>query len=158
MSPKRYDSPMKFDPDRFLGDLTTSSESASNPDVAKRDHFAFGAGRRICPGMHIAERTLFLSLSRLLWGFDVCVPEGSPLPDPHDVTPGLLSQPGPFACKITPRSDRRVAVMRAAWREVQETLLDGDEQWARSPEGLVMNTYTTEANLAGKEKKEGVVG
>lgn len=47
----RYSRPRVFDPTRFLGDETTAAESAASNDVAKRDHFSFGAGRRICPGM-----------------------------------------------------------------------------------------------------------
>jgi cytochrome P450 len=41
------------------------------PDCAQRDHFTFGAGRRICPGIHIADRSLFVAVSRLLWGFKI---------------------------------------------------------------------------------------
>lgn len=49
--PERYENPRVFDPSRFLGDETTAAESAASNDVSKRDHFSFGAGRRICPGM-----------------------------------------------------------------------------------------------------------
>lgn len=29
----------------------------------------FGAGRRICPGMLVAEREIWLTISRMLWAF-----------------------------------------------------------------------------------------
>ncbi|KAH8897490.1 cytochrome P450 [Thozetella sp. PMI_491] len=135
MSPERYELPTHFNPARFLGDLSTASESASNPDGTKRDHFAFGAGRRICPGMHIGERTLFLALSRMLWGFDFRVPDGHTKPEWNAVTPGLIAHPEPYACEVVPRSEKRAGVMRLAWKEVKESLLDPDEQWLRSPEG-----------------------
>ncbi|KAK7703706.1 hypothetical protein SLS57_010813 [Botryosphaeria dothidea] len=48
-----------------------SLQSANLPDPTKRDHFAFGAGRRICPGLHIAERSLALAIMRILWAFDI---------------------------------------------------------------------------------------
>jgi cytochrome P450 len=102
MSAKRYESPTKFNPDRFLGDMTTASESASSPDAMKRDHFAFGAGRRICPGMHIAERTLFMTLSRMLWGFGFGVPAGAASPDRRAVSPGLVAHPVPFKICVYP--------------------------------------------------------
>jgi hypothetical protein len=39
-------------------------------DPSKRNHFTSGAGRRICPGLHVADRSLFLTILRLLWAFD----------------------------------------------------------------------------------------
>jgi hypothetical protein len=48
-----------------------------------RDHFAFGAGRRICPGYHVAERSFFIGFSRLLWAFDIQPKPGAALPLPR---------------------------------------------------------------------------
>src|ERR1700733_6302398 len=28
-----------------------------------------GAGRRLCPGIHLAERNLFIAMAKLLWAF-----------------------------------------------------------------------------------------
>lgn len=70
--PKRTNNqPRIFNPDRYKDDDLGLYDSASNPDGTKRDMFTFGAGRRICPGMHVAERSLFLGMSRLLWGFNI---------------------------------------------------------------------------------------
>ena len=38
--------------------------------------YDFGAGRRICPGMHSAKQSLLLGLAKVLWAFDVLPPEG----------------------------------------------------------------------------------
>lgn len=54
-----------------MGDTRTCAESAKLSDAMERDHWAFGAGRRICPGIVIAERELFLAISRILWAFTV---------------------------------------------------------------------------------------
>ena len=43
-------------------------------DVSKRDHWSFGAGRRVCPGYNLAENSLFILTARLLWAFDVQAP------------------------------------------------------------------------------------
>jgi len=48
--PARHADPESFIPERYEGDLTTVAQSINSGDVTKRDHFAFGAGRRICPG------------------------------------------------------------------------------------------------------------
>ncbi|KAK4034937.1 O-methylsterigmatocystin oxidoreductase [Parachaetomium inaequale] len=139
MDPRRYANPRAFDPSRYMDDLTTSNESAQNPDASKRDHFGFGAGRRICQGMHVADRTLFLFIARLMWAFDISKAvdgNGNVLtPDQDDLVGGFLMQPRPFPVKITPRSESRAAAVREAWAECQE-LLDEDQQWKKAPEGM----------------------
>lgn len=42
--------------------------------MADRDHFSFGAGRRVCPGYNLGENSLFILTARLLWAFDVRAP------------------------------------------------------------------------------------
>lgn len=156
--PARYEDPSAYNPSRFLGDNTTAAESAQSPDVSKRDHFTFGAGRRICPGMHVAERTLFLSISRLLWGFDFS--KGKRMttgaggkevweevtPDPEDVVDGLLAHAVPFPARITPRSERHAGVIRAAWEDCQR-FLDEKGQWREVPLGMPSSGYTPVADL-----------
>lgn len=77
--PERYPDADKFNPDRFKGDLETAAVSAVSQDHMKRDHFHFGFGRRICPGIHVAEASLFIAISRLLWAYDIKPRQGCPL-------------------------------------------------------------------------------
>ncbi|KAF7616287.1 hypothetical protein AFLA_009784 [Aspergillus flavus NRRL3357] len=49
--PTRHSNPETFDPDRYINDPLTSAESANVANPMERDHWMFGAGRRICPGM-----------------------------------------------------------------------------------------------------------
>lgn len=51
-----YEKPEQYNPDRFLGFPKLADSYAGSPDYAKRDHYGYGAGRRICPGIHLAER------------------------------------------------------------------------------------------------------
>ncbi|KAJ5482591.1 hypothetical protein N7475_001403 [Penicillium sp. IBT 31633x] len=69
MDPNRHSNPRSFDPSRYADDYQTANEAALNPNPSEYDQFVFGAGRRICQGMHIAERSLFLGISRMLWAF-----------------------------------------------------------------------------------------
>ncbi|KAF4602170.1 hypothetical protein EYR40_005374 [Pleurotus pulmonarius] len=75
----RYPDSFSFNPERYFGDELGAMESAKQPDALVRDHWAFGAGRRICPGMEMAERELFLAVSRLLWAFSFAEVPGEPI-------------------------------------------------------------------------------
>ncbi|KAI8940528.1 hypothetical protein NX059_004206 [Plenodomus lindquistii] len=70
-----YTNPESFVPDRFLGYTQGSGHYAAGPAEA-RDHWAFGAGRRICSGVHLAENSMFIVLAKLLWAFDILPPLG----------------------------------------------------------------------------------
>jgi cytochrome P450 len=60
-----------FEPARYIyyPHSATHAVNLKNPD--ERDHFAYGAGCRVCAGIHVAEVNLFITLSNMLWGFDI---------------------------------------------------------------------------------------
>jgi hypothetical protein len=97
---QRYSDSRDFNPMRQTGENTLTENNAINQDSEKRIHFTFGAGRRVCPGFHVAERNLFLAMSRILWGFTISPaknPDGSSVPIHRDaVTPGLIVRPEDF--------------------------------------------------------------
>ncbi|EXJ79927.1 cytochrome P450 oxidoreductase [Capronia epimyces CBS 606.96] len=148
MDPNRCPEPRRFNPDRFKDDFTTLYQSA-NGDPAKRDNFNFGAGRRLCQGIHIAERSLFLGISRLLWGFNVSKPldkvTGKPItPDIDDFVGSLTVIPRPYKAVIEPRSPERTKVMRDAWADAQNLLDPVTKQWKKMPEGMALSTWMPE--------------
>lgn len=53
-----YDEPCKFNPDRFIGNSFGSKIDANTPDDHRRATYAFGAGRRVCPGQRLAENSM----------------------------------------------------------------------------------------------------
>ncbi|KAK5636928.1 hypothetical protein RRF57_012640 [Xylaria bambusicola] len=137
----RYPNPRQFDPQRYKDDDQSFFDAATNPDVSKRDHFSFGAGRRICPGMHVAERSLFLAIAKLLWAFEFRCPvddEGIELvPDPTKVTQGFVCGPVPFEAVITPRDTHRAAIIHREWNMAKERNLDSRTmQWKTFPGGI----------------------
>ncbi len=143
--PSRHPEPRRFDPSRWVHDSQTSAEAANNRDPSKRDQFVFGAGRRICQGIHIADRSLFLAISRLLWAFDFKRPVDPStgkevVPDMEDLTEGLLVCPNPFNADIKPRSAFKVEAIKSEWNKMTE-LLDDELQWKTVPEGLVWRDY-----------------
>ncbi|XXG59540.1 hypothetical protein AAC387_Pa04g1610 [Persea americana] len=84
--PKIWENPSSFQPERFLG---------SNVDVKGQDYdlIPFGSGRRICPGMPFALRTLHIILASLLHSFDWKLPDGmTPMDVNMDYKIGLNMQ------------------------------------------------------------------
>lgn len=139
MDPTRSPDPRRFDPSRHINNTLSLAESAANPDVSKRDQFTFGAGRRICPGIHVAERSLFLGMSRMISAFDfkpVKNPKtGEPiLPDQDNFTQGFVCMPEEFKVEITPRNEKKAELVRWEWEEAEKSLLDPvTKQWTKSP-------------------------
>jgi hypothetical protein len=89
--------------------------------VTKRDHWAFGAGyvdllffstidrlfrsRRICPALVVAERELWLAISRLLWSYTTyALPDEPICLEEYDGLSGRT--PLPFRVRLVPRHDQ----------------------------------------------------
>jgi cytochrome P450 len=58
-----------INPSRYLSHPHSSAYYASQPNPSLRDQYNLGAGHRICPGMHLAEISISIVLSKLLWSF-----------------------------------------------------------------------------------------
>ncbi|KAG8911635.1 hypothetical protein FRC00_006132 [Tulasnella sp. 408] len=66
--PAIYEDPSTFNPDRFI----------DNPDVLDPREFAFGFGRRICPGNELGYQLVGVFIVSVLWGFELQRPPGEP--------------------------------------------------------------------------------
>jgi len=108
--PNEYPEPFSFKPERFL------SQDGRSParDPTK---IAFGFGRRICPGRHMADNTTFLNIASILAVFNIskAVRRDGTLIEPKiKYISSLVSHPEPFECKIIPRSERCSALAKQA--------------------------------------------
>jgi len=83
----------------------------------ERDHYAYGAGRRICVGIHIAERNLFINIAKLVWAFNFESPGGAEV-DVTRYTPGFAISPLPYDCKVTLRDEKVKPVVEKEWNNV----------------------------------------
>ena len=87
--------------------------------------------------MHVAERSLFLAMSRILWAFDITPPldaQGKPIiPDQEKLTQGFVCMPEEYSASIRPRSKERAEKVRAEWKQAEQESLDPKtKQWLYS--------------------------
>ncbi|KAJ7873328.1 cytochrome P450 [Mycena olivaceomarginata] len=103
---RTYADPMAFNPDRFIA--TKDKPAETDPR-----NFCWGFGRRICPGMHLADASLFISAAMTLAVFDVakCVENGQIIIPTHQNTTGTISHPVSFQCAISPRSEKSIQLI-----------------------------------------------
>ncbi|XP_014551819.1 hypothetical protein COCVIDRAFT_111850, partial [Bipolaris victoriae FI3] len=130
-----FDDPRTFRPERQ--DPETSLLEASNaPSPKSRGFYGFGSGRRICPGMHVAENTLLLAIARILWTFDISKAKdssGNVIETDRDaMVGGLAAKPAPFKGKIVPRSAERMAIIDKEWENLAADCLDADGNYKQS--------------------------
>jgi cytochrome P450 len=57
MNSNYYEDPHLFKPERFIY-YEKTMEEATQLESNKRDHFGFGWGRRICPGIHLVRLSI----------------------------------------------------------------------------------------------------
>ncbi|KAH9971777.1 cytochrome P450 [Russula compacta] len=108
--PTAYPEPFSFKPERFL-----------DADGTFRDDplltAAFGFGRRLCPGRHFVDSSLFISVSCILSVFHVGAPMdelGNEIPIAIKDSGANSNRPVDFRCTIVPRDDRAKELILAA--------------------------------------------
>ena len=57
---------------------------------------------RVCPGQHIANKSLYINLALLLWSFHIVERADAPI-DPNDYTDTIVAHAAPFGVKFIPR-------------------------------------------------------
>ncbi|EED82984.1 predicted protein [Postia placenta Mad-698-R] len=132
MDPVRYPNPTSFKPERFYHP-DEKLDWGSGPDTNNHD-------QRFCSGKHIAEASLFIVLSRLIWGFDLYAASDAKtgkvrLPDVDDgatFTDGLVAAPKIYPVGFKPRSEKHAEIIKASYRDFQNDWqsmgLAGDER------------------------------
>ena len=117
-------------PERFLNYPLPAAAYLNIADPNDRDHWSYGAGRRVCPGVHIAEKSLFLNIARVLWAFNLTkkVDSGGQTCEPNaGMVPGWMTIPLPFECDIQVRSEKKKEQIEKLWYEARQGLkADGD--------------------------------
>jgi cytochrome P450 len=69
-----YPDPEHFRPERWLQDSWPTYKAPLTQFPNLQNFSAFGFGRRICPGQHIAERSLYILVAQIAWACDFGAP------------------------------------------------------------------------------------
>lgn len=97
-----FKDPMAFIPERFVG---------IDEAGAGTQHFAYGAGTRMCAGAHLANRELYAVFCRLILAFRIEETDdlsARPILDTIEcnaVPTSFVTQPKPFKVKFIPRDE-----------------------------------------------------
>ncbi|KAG5651515.1 hypothetical protein H0H81_008380, partial [Sphagnurus paluster] len=105
-----YPDPFTFNPDRFMKDGNL------DPDIKDPVTVAFGFGRRICPGRHMAFSAIWMAVASMIAVFDIskAVDDNGKIIEPsHEYISALVCLPVPFKCSIRPRSHQAESLIRA---------------------------------------------
>jgi len=106
-----YPDPSAFKPERFLKD------GQLNPAVRDPALMAFGFGRRMCPGSHVATSALWLTVATTLATFDISRAmddNGAPIEPSVQYRSALICHPMPFKCTLKARSKDAEELIRSA--------------------------------------------
>ncbi|KAH8195803.1 hypothetical protein TruAng_010046 [Truncatella angustata] len=131
MDPQVWEDPEKFNPDRYRDHPLLAPGYVAGGDWKKRDHYGYGVGRRICPGMYLAERNMLLSIAKLIWAFKferITGPDGRTVPiDSDPVTGyhnGFLYCPKEYGCKPVLRSQKVKETILREFEDIESTVFN----------------------------------
>ena len=105
-----YQDAYEFKPERWI----------DNPELPLR---AFGFGRRVCTGQHIAGNSLFINIARLLWAFDIGYAYENGQRQEIDslaMTQGFNSRPMPFKASFKVRDLGRKLIVEREWANAEK--------------------------------------
>ncbi|KAF6746135.1 cytochrome P450 [Ephemerocybe angulata] len=129
-----FPNPAEFRPERYL-DEDGRIAKGSKQVLAVKTAFGFGRRKvicftvdctdmhsreyyRICPGLYLAENSVFLAIAMFLFALDV-FPHEDGLLEVEYV--GFISHPRPFKCKIRPRNPEVAQLIRDTVQSLQQT-------------------------------------
>lgn len=131
---REFPEPDRFTPERFI-----QGSELYRPFPGDKGYMTFGWGRRVCSGQALAEQGTWISVARLLWGFEIGKwrDEVSGREEEVDIfkfTNGLNMRPEPFRCRIEVRGEEVKGTILREGREAREELAgyDGESEYRMS--------------------------
>ena len=112
-----YPDGKSFNPARWLEPAYPTYKTPLSVYPNCHNFAAFGYGRRACPGVEFAERSLVILIAKLGWAVNVRWPldgGGNELKETIEYEPVPAPRPMKFGCNIEARGSRRVEVVQQA--------------------------------------------
>ncbi|KAH8100255.1 cytochrome P450 [Cristinia sonorae] len=106
-----FPDPGEFRPERW-SDVSLHGDKDVDPF-----EFAFGFGRRLCPGKYMAQELLFMTIANTLATFNIrkCKDvNGVEITPDAKYTNGSIVAPLPFDCEVTPRATQTLLLVEHA--------------------------------------------
>ncbi|TFK21403.1 cytochrome P450 [Coprinopsis marcescibilis] len=99
-----YPNPHSFWPERFLGSNAESNAASIKSSVPQPDprRWAFGFGKRVCPGMYFAETTMLYAFFHILATCEMSLPPSLSARPEVEFTTGITSHIKPFPVVVQP--------------------------------------------------------
>ncbi|KAH9048920.1 cytochrome P450, partial [Lactarius hengduanensis] len=111
--PSLFEDPETFNPSRPVGGNWKGK-------VEGEFTMPFGFGRRVCPGIHVALQSTFISVARILWAFDVRpAADGSRVDPTKTVNLGLVHIPAPFHISVSVRHEDALHLIENESRDAE---------------------------------------
>ncbi|TLD15135.1 hypothetical protein PspLS_10597 [Pyricularia sp. CBS 133598] len=128
--PDEYQDPDSFIPDRYLRNrFGTKYDQAEDKDEEanlkqgfKRETWAFGAGRRVCPGRRFAENTLLALAAKALWAFDILAVGEADMDIRTGFKDTFLTAPRECSFEFVVRSQDKRAIIEQEWEKADRFL------------------------------------
>jgi len=118
-----FPNPSEFLPERFLRD---SNKQYAEHDPLTEGHYAFGFGRRACPGKFMGAKSIWICIAQMIWAFDITHASddnGDIIPiDVNKVSSGINIEPYDFDFQMRPRTERRRVTIENLWSETSQKL------------------------------------
>ncbi|KAG1724633.1 cytochrome P450 [Suillus paluster] len=89
-----FPDPETFNPQRWL-----DSEGRLKDNMK---FIVYGFGRRVCPGLHLANQSMFINLALLFWSFRIAQRPDAPI-NTHAFSDDVISHAKPFEIDVIPR-------------------------------------------------------
>jgi cytochrome P450 len=111
---EHFQDPYEFMPERWL----------QHPD---RSLSIFGFGRRTCPGKQMAQNSMFITIARILWAYNIshCYVNGQKIPIYSFNTRNMpLAGPSPFEASFNIRSPAHQRIIEREWESTTTDVKD----------------------------------